>query len=88
MCEDSAFREGHGAGHASAKHFAGVSVQNTRNLSMASAPGSKAKAVTSLCPSSSRRNRAMERFVAIFVPKDRSHEFFSCEFFSCETLAL
>ena len=24
MCEDSAFREGHGAEHASAKHFAGV----------------------------------------------------------------
>ena len=88
MCEDSAFREGHGAEHASAKHFAGVSVHNTRDLSMASAHASQIKAGTSFCPGSSRRNRAMERFVASFVRKDRSHEFFSCEFFSCQTLVL
>ena len=64
------------------------SVQNTRDFSMASAHASQIKAGTSFCPGSSRRNRAMERFVASFVRKDRSHEFFSCEFFSCQTLVL
>jgi len=71
MCEDSAFCEGHGAEHASAKHLQVFSVQNTRNISMTSAHPLKTKAGTSLCPGSSRRNRAMERFVASFVRKDR-----------------